>query len=212
MVRSALLLTFFVFLPVSQAQTKSAPAIPGLKLGKVPEVLYSQVPSLPSGKGLLVLNVEPDSLAAQVGLARYDVLLSLAGNSLNDPEQFFRLAASASQFPKMNLRLIRGGKELTLHISTKVLAQADPGPKAILKPSGPPIVTIDAKPLDGNRMSVIFKYYANGGSKLEKVECTGSLDEIKKQVSERGMPPRVQDLADVAIERLRVLNSSTQKK
>ncbi len=61
-------------------------------------------------------------------------------------------------------------------------------------------------------MSVTFKYYASGGSKLEQVQCTGSLDEIKKQVNDRGMPPRVQDLADVAIERLRVLNSSTQKK
>jgi hypothetical protein len=205
-------LAFFLFVPCTLAQTPNSPAIPGLKLGKVPDVLYAQVPNIPSGKGLVVLKVEPDSLAAQLGLAQYDILVSLSGNSLNDADQFYRLAATGAQAPKMNLRLVRGGKELTLHISSRMLAQADSGPKAILKPGGPPAVTVEAKPLEGNRMSVTFKYYANGGSKLERVECTGSLDEIKKQVQDRGMPPRVQDLADVAIERLRVINSSTQKK
>ena len=207
MSRIAFLLTFFLFLPCSYAQTGSAPAIPGLKLGKVPDVLYAQVPGIPSGKGLLVLKVEPDSPAAKVGLTQYDILLSLSGNSLTDAEQFYRLAETSTQARKSSLRLLRGGKELTLHISGKTLAQT---PKAILKPGGPPTVSVEAKPLDGNRMSVTFKYYANGGSKLERVECTGSLDEIKEQV--RRMPPSVQDLADVAIERLRVLNSSTQKK
>jgi hypothetical protein len=212
MSRFGFLLAFFLFLPCTYAQTPKAPAIPGLKLGKVPDVLYAQVPNIPSGKGLVVLKVEPDSLAAQLGLAQYDILVSLSGNSLNDAEQFYRLATTGTQLPKMNLRLVRGGKELTLHISSRMLAQADSGAKAILKPGGPPAVTVEAKPLEGNRMSVTFKYYANGGSKLERVECTGSLDEIKKQVQDRGMPPRVQDLADVAIERLRVINSSTQKK
>jgi hypothetical protein len=212
MSRFPLLLTFFLFVPCTLAQSPNSAAIPGLKLGKVPDVLYAQVPNIPSGKGLLVLKVESDSLAAQLGLAQYDILLSLSGNSLNDADQFYRLAATGAQVPKMNLRLVRGGKELTLHISSRMLAQADSGPKAILKPGGPPAVTVEAKPLEGNRMSVTFKYYANGGSKLERVECTGSLDEIKKQVQDRGMPPRVQDLADVAIERLRVINSSTQKK
>jgi hypothetical protein len=205
-------LLVFLFASSAIAQTPNAAAIPGLQLGKVPAVLYAQVPNIPSGKGVLVLKVEPDSLAAQVGLAQYDILLSLSGNSLTNAEQFYRLAETGAHAPKMNLRLVRGGKELTLHISTKLLAHADSGPKAILKPGGPPAVTVEAKPLEGNRMSVTFKYYANGGSKLEKVECTGSLDEIKKQVQDRGMPPRVQDLADVAIERLRVINSSTQKK
>jgi hypothetical protein len=212
MYRTTLLLTFFLFLPCSHAQTPNAPAIPGLKLGTVPEVLYSQMPSIPTGKGLLVLKVEPNSLASQLGLATHDVLLSLSGNSLSNPEQFYRLAETGAQVPKMNLRLVRGGKELTLHVSSRMLAQKDSDPKAIAKPGGLPAVTVEAKPLEGNRMSVTFKYYANGGSKLESVECTGSLDEIKKQVQDRRMPPRVQDLADVAIERLRVINSSTQKK
>jgi hypothetical protein len=212
MSRTLVLLTFLVFLPCTHAQTPKAAAIPGLKLGAVPDVLYAQIPSIPAGKGLLVLKVEPDSLAAQAGLAQHDILLSLSGNSLTTAEQFYRLAEMGAQAPKMNLRVVRGGKELTLRISSKVLAHADAGPKAILKPGGPPAVTVEAKPLEGNRMSVTFKYYANGGSKLEQIECTGSLDEIKKQVQGRGMPPRVQDVADVAIERLRVLNSSTQKK
>jgi hypothetical protein len=211
MSRVALLLTFLFLAPFGYAQTNKSASIPGLKLGKVPEVLYSQVPNIPSGKGLLVLRVEPDSPAARVGLAQYDILLSLGGKSLKDVDQFYRLAASGLQVPQMNLRLVRGGKELNLHISTKTLASSDSSPTAILKPGGLPAVTVEAKPLEGNRMSVTFKYYAEG-SKLKRVECTGSLDEIKKQVLEQGMPPRVQDLADVAIERLRAINSSTQKK
>lgn len=201
--------------PKDAPKGKPVPPTFGLKLANVPDVVYAQVPNLRQGRGLLVLQVTPDSPADRAGLSRYDILLSCDGNELLKPDQL-DLRVLADQYKDtapVRLRVLRSGKELTLRMSPTLLQVA--GPTSTLKPGGPPSVNVDAKRLENDRLSVTFTYYSNGSAKLERVTCSGSVDEIKSQVKdlarERRMSAGVQDLADVALERLRVLNSPTKK-
>jgi hypothetical protein len=186
------------------ANQKPVPLVAlGLKLGPVPEVVYAQVPALPPGRGLLVIDVLPDSPASRAGLTRHDILLSAAGHDLLNADQLVGVEAAVP------IKIFRAGRESTIHMAFQ------PGPTAVLKPGGPPAVNVEAKPLDSNRLSVTFTYYSSGSSKLERVTCAGSLDEIKSQVNglarEKRMSAGVKDLADVALDRIRVLNSAAKK-
>jgi hypothetical protein len=199
-----------------QVATPSPRRLAGVKLGRIPPVLYAQVPALPAGQGLLVLEVEPGSAAAKAGLRQYDVILSIGTRVLREStsDPGIDLPKSADE---VSLMLFRSGRETKLHVAPANLpAPGGPGPKAMLKPGGPPAVTVEAKSLQGDRMKVTFTFFANGSSKLEHVNCSGSVDEIKRTVKDLGQQKRmsreVQDLADLALERIRVLNSSAQKK
>jgi hypothetical protein len=189
----------------------------GAKLGAVPEVLYAQVPDLPAGQGILVLEVAPGSVAAKAGLKQYDVLLSLDTEPLRGHESL-QIEITVAPTKKTPVVLFRAGREMTLHVApARPVQRVDPAtPKAMLKAGGPPAVAVEAKPLRGDRLTVTFTYFAHGSSKLEHVKCSGSVDEIKKRVKDLGqqkrMPQHVQDLADVALERLRVLNAPAAKK
>jgi hypothetical protein len=188
-----------------------------VKVGKVPAAVYAQVPKLPFGKGILVLEVAPGSSAVKAGLRQYDVLLAFGERTLESIDSVgtgLTLPVSTKTVPVV---LFRAGREMTLRIAPVRLVQVtDPdGPTAMIKPGGPPTVDVEAKPLQGNRLTVTFTYFANGSSKLERVNCSGSVDEIKKRVKDLGqqkrMPQQVQDLADVVLERLRVLNAPAKK-
>ncbi len=193
----------------------SAPPAFGLKLAAVPEVVYAQVPNLRLGRGLLVLQVTPDSPADRAGLSRYDILLSCDDIELHRSDQLDPgiLAEKHKDAAPLRLRVLRSGKELTLRMSPTLLLVT--GPTATLKPGNLPAVNVDAKRLDNGRLNVTFTYYSNGSSKLERVTCSGSVDEIKMQVKDlaRGkrMSSGVQDLADVALERLRELKAPAKK-
>jgi PDZ domain len=209
---AVVLLVGQAFQPDLAAQPTPAdlPSHDGLKLGKVPAVVYSQLPDLPPDKGILVVDVAPGSPADKAGLKQHDILLYLDGKALTEPEQ---LAMYGTRTAEVALVLFRSGREKTVRIPAVVLARLPrlSVPKAMLKPGGPPTVTLEAKPLKGNRLSVTFTYFADGSSKLESVNCSGSLDEIKKSLKDqKRMSPQLQDLAEVALERLRVINSSSK--
>lgn len=216
-VSAGLVLLPCVALAQDAPKGKSTPSAPtfGLKLVAVPEVVYAQVPALRQGRGLLVLQVTPDSPADRAGLTRHDILLSCDGNELLKPDQLDLriLTEQHKDAAPVRLRVLRSGKELTLRMSPSLLFQT--GPVVALKPGGPPAVNVDAKRLENDRLSVTFTYYSNGSAKLERVTCAGSVDEIKLQVKDlardKRMSAGVLDLADVALERLRVLNSPVKK-
>jgi hypothetical protein len=192
------------------------PASPlGLNLGKVPEVLYAQVPAIQRGSGVVIERVSPGSAAARAGLLRHDILLSLDGALIDSPSRFLELLKSDQKHRAVPLVVLRGGKPLTLTVALSQPRDERPGPTALLKPGGPPAVTVEAMNLAGEKLSVIFTYYSKEAGKLERVTCSGSLDDIKHQVKDlarqQRMSPRVHDLADVALERLRVIHSRPEK-
>src|SRR5436190_642214 len=77
--------------PFLQAeQTTDAPrlaAVPGLKLMAVPDVLYSQLPQLPRGQGLVVEQVGPEAPAPLANLNRHDIVLSYDGQPVRELDQ-----------------------------------------------------------------------------------------------------------------------------
>ncbi len=219
MIRSALALALLLALcPPSawpQASVKpTAATVAGARVGAVPDPLYShlQLPNFQRGQGVLVEQVRADSPAARAGLKRHDILLSYGGTALHDAAQFFRLVQTAPD-KKLPLLLIRGGQELNLNVclAAKPSFVGPPVPRGLIKPGGPPAVTVQAEALDGDKMRITFTFYSDGKGKLDRVTCSGSLNEIQQQVRTLGanqeLPPRVQDLVDVALKRIRDLNA-----
>jgi hypothetical protein len=84
------------------------------------------------------------------------------------------------------------------------------GPRAALKSGVPSAVDVQAQRLEGGKLRVTFKYYAQGTGKLQEVTYTGSIGEIQNEVHQRGsqhgMSARVQDLVEVALRRIRDLD------
>jgi hypothetical protein len=182
----------------------------GVRLAPVPAALYAHLPSLQPGQGVFVEDIEAHSALAEAGLARFDILLALDGTRLRDGMHFNDMIAKAREGQKSTLELMRAGKVITLSFA-HAAAEAVSVPKGLLKAGGPPAVAVEAQPLEAGKLKVIFVFYSPAG-KLERVTCSGSMVQIEAEVRQLGeekrMPPRVQDLVDVALKRIRVLNSA----
>jgi len=184
------------------------PHIIGACFVPVPDVIYSQVPALPRGKGLVVENVAKESVANRIGLRQYDILYRFDKNSIQDSKQLAGLLWATPPGDKCNLYVMRAGKPVTISF-THEEGDLPEIPKSYIKPSGPPAVNLRAEALSDDRLKVTFTYYAGGLAKLETIVCEGSVDDIQKQVkqvyAERQVPARVQELLDVAVQRIRTL-------
>jgi hypothetical protein len=181
----------------------------GIRYGPVPDSLYAHLPNLPHGRGVLVTEVRPESPAAQAGLRRYDIVLSYEA----EPPAARRSRAAAGERP-VRLTLVRGGRELTVPVplgpspvrpARPELSREAAVSRGEAKSSGPASVTVAVTPLDGGRMAVTFEYVQEGTGKLGTVTCSGTPGEIDKEVHK--LPARVQDLARVALERIRALEA-----
>jgi hypothetical protein len=187
----------------SSAVAQSPDPILGIRLSAVPDLLYDQVPQLKRGQGVAIADVAPGSAAARAGLRRNDIVLSCAGQAVRDTEHLNQLLRSDLPTRRVALVLLRAGKTMPLDVALD-------GARAALKPLGPPAVDVQAQRLEGDKLRVTFKYYAQGTGKLQEVTCTGSLGEIENEVHQRGqlhgMSARVQDLVEVALRRIRDLD------
>jgi hypothetical protein len=200
--------------PVAEqpGRNKPQPAT-GVHLGPVPLALQAHLPSLEPGQGVLVEDIQANCSLAQAGVARFDILLALDGARLRDGLHFSELLAEARIGQKRRLELLRGGKSMVLSF---LQAEFDPNrvPKGILKAGGPPAVSVEAQPLEPGKLKVVLVFYSPKG-KLERVTCSGSMVQIEAEVRQLGeqqrMPPRVQDLVDVALKRIRILNPSEHR-
>jgi membrane-associated protease RseP (regulator of RpoE activity) len=80
--------------------------------------------SLPQGQGLVVTNVAPEGRAAKVGLKANDILLTLAGTSLAQPNDFLNVlkekTTGAHGNDSIELAYLRGGKPATVKIKAEV--------------------------------------------------------------------------------------------
>jgi membrane-associated protease RseP (regulator of RpoE activity) len=179
----------------------------GLYFNSIPEVLYAHLARLPRKQGILVDQVKPDSAGQQSGLKRHDILLNFNGQEIKNVEQFRTMLQNTKAERKAPLVVIRNGKEITLEVS---LANAyrvsgndnNKYSRANLKYGRPPAVSMKATPLGNGKLEVTLEYFPEGTGKLKRNTYSGSLDQIEAQV--RHLPMPVQDLARVALERLRV--------
>lgn len=76
------------------------------------EVLRTQL-DLPS-RAMVVTDVRPDTAAARLGLARHDVLLTLAGSPVSAPEDVRKALDSVAEGDQLTAEVVRKGKHITL--------------------------------------------------------------------------------------------------
>jgi hypothetical protein len=185
-------------------KTTPVPQLLGASFTAVPEVLYAQVPALPKGKGLLIEAIAKDSVAAKIGLHRFDVVVSYGNASVQDVKQLAGLLWATPPGQKATFVILRAGKQLPINY---VLKAADLPTTAMVKPTGPPAVNLEVAPLSNDRMKITFTYYAGDSSKLQTFVCEGTLVEIEKQLKSQKpqIPGPVQELLDVAVDRIRMM-------
>ncbi len=87
----------------------------GVWVGPVPPSLKAQLaPHTPDGEGLMVERVEPQSPAAQAGIAPFDVLLSYNGQKLYNAEQLSSLVYYSPAGTTAEIQVIQQGQVKTL--------------------------------------------------------------------------------------------------
>jgi len=176
----------------------------GATLTEVPDVLYAHVLTLPKGKGLLIDAVGKNSVAEKIGLHRHDVIVNYGNKSVQDVKQLASLLWSTPPGTNNQFIVVRAGKTKLIPY---VLKAADLPAASLIKPSGPPAVNLEVAPLENDRMKITFTYYAGGMSKLHSFTCEGTVDEIALQLNKQRatFPGQVQELLDVAVERIRMM-------
>jgi hypothetical protein len=199
-------LTGFCAGGVLVAQPPRAPATFGAGLKPVPPLLHEHLTQIKKGHGLAVERVEPQSFAEKTGLHVHDILLNFDGTDLATSEQLHQLLRGCNPDKPGSLTLLRHGKELTLGVVLTHTANGTFTMASAIKRGGPPAVNLKAVPTQQKgQWRVTFEYYADENSgKLRQLTCTGSPQEIEQHVEQ--LPERLQDLARVAVQRLRAVN------
>jgi serine protease Do len=75
----------------------------------------------PGDTGVLIIDVEPESAAAQAGLQRGDVILELAGEPARDPAQLGRRMASQPVGSRIDVLVWRDGVRRSFQVTVKAL-------------------------------------------------------------------------------------------
>jgi len=228
MLRSLLAVVTLVTLGLSLGQAQPENSVPraeergtylGILFTAVPDLLYDQLPQLPRGYGVVVAHVLPESPAGQVGIRRNDIILRYDEHKVTDCEHFARLIHDDRPDRKVRLTFLRGGKEMSaiaqlvrgpiLRIAEKDAGESsDNQPRAVVKAATDDAVTVAVTPLGNNTLKLTIEYYEDGTGRLRSVPCAGTPDEIDAQILK--LPDRVQDLAKVALRRLRKLELQRQ--
>lgn len=197
---------------ILHAQTPAPMMDLGLKVQPVPSVLADHLPKLlEAGRGLLVAEVRPGSRAAQIGLRRHDVILSVGAAPVATAQPLLDRLISLKDGEREVLEVIRGGKKLALSwpnvAQFSATANAYIPPRSVTKPNGPPAVSVQVQPMTGDELSVTILYYGRATGKMVSHSFRGPVASIERQVREaaddRRIPADVYDLIGVALSRLR---------
>jgi hypothetical protein len=210
-------IVFFLLAGLAPGQSsRTKPAAPATSEPPMTEEKGTYLGALfgPSARGVLITHVLPDSPAAQADLRRDDVLLQYGDEKIRDCEHFARLIQADKPNNKVKLQLLRNGKESNVEVTLglgpilKLNAVRDTAdvPKALAKPNGPASVSVSAVPLAADKMRVTIEYYPEGTGRLRTVTCEGGNGDIDAEISK--LPERERNLARVALQRIRELNSS----
>jgi membrane-associated protease RseP (regulator of RpoE activity) len=113
--------------PVQNLFVAGMPPDPGTGAALEPadEAIRVQL-DLPKGQGLVVTGVTPDGPAAQAGLQAHDILLSLAGKPLSQPDDIAKILKAGGD-QEVSLALIRAGKPTTLQVKPHYRVGLGPG-------------------------------------------------------------------------------------
>ena len=87
----------------------------GVDVAPISAALRTQL-GLREDRGVVVTNVEPDGPGDQAGIRLHDVLLSVAGEPVNDPAVLQEQIDSSDDEP-LSMILMRGGKRMSLDVT-----------------------------------------------------------------------------------------------
>ncbi len=201
-----------------RTETDKGAAYLGVLFGPVSETLYDQLPQLARGQGVLVTQVLADSPAEKAGLRRHDILLQYNDKKIHNCDDLVHFLQGDAPERGVQLRLLRGGKELTadavlaLGPAIKTAQEAKSGAASgdvrpgVAKPGGPATVSVAATPLERGRMKVTVEFYPEGQGRLQKVSCEGDPNEIDHVIAEK-VPARSAAWFRWRSKRIRMLNT-----
>lgn len=179
----------------------------GILFSPIPAALLYHLPELPRDAGVEISFVLPNSPAAAAGLRKHDLLFTYDKTTIRDGSHLVRLIQAGKADQKVQLGYYRAGKNLTTEArltwgpALKVAKEEGPQPPGVAKQGGPPVVSVTALPLDGNKLELTFEFYDNG--RVRSVPCTGDAEAIDRQIEK--LPSHVQPSARIAVERIRKL-------
>jgi membrane-associated protease RseP (regulator of RpoE activity) len=108
----------------------------GVMFTPVGEALRAHV-DLPSGDGLMVAHVVPDSPAANAGLKPHDIVFKVGDTAVKSVEDIKGVLDTMDEGQKVALQIIRGGKTKTVSVKVGTAPQAWPEGREVL-PGWPP--------------------------------------------------------------------------
>ena len=142
----------------------------GVYVRLIPE-MYAAHLGLPLNTGVLVTDILPGYAAEKAGVAKYDIIVSVMGEEINDIQEIGKVF-DANAGKKITMSIIRAGKKMDLEI-TPEKRPVDPGALKVIGPRGP------ADGIDDNSIRII-----RPGVIVPKSEA----DEIRKQQKPLGKP------------------------
>ena len=195
--------------PSTRAQAQATGGYLGVLLGPVTDALRAQMRGvLPSGQGVMILNVIDDSPAAKAGLKAYDILISYNDQKLFSTEQLSHLVGSENPNTTVTLRVLRGGAVQDTRVT---LGEAQAAPESAYPGMGmsmhrhPPLPhallpgaaggnwesfdSMSLKKLRDGSFQAEIQYLGKDG-KLVKQAFTGTRDAIREQIlKQKDLPP-----------------------
>lgn len=180
------------------AQVQAAGGYLGVLLEPVPDALRTQLERvLPSGEGVMIREVAPNSPAARAKLRVYDILTAYNDQKIFSAEQLSHMVWASNPDKAVKLRLIRSGTAQDVQIkldAVQVIAEPtyprmeismDTGSAAGNRESFDSISLMKLK--DGNSKAEV-QYFGKDG-KLVKQAFTGTPDAIREQIMKQpGIP------------------------
>lgn len=177
----------------------------GIGVSSLPPALASQLAdTLGEGRGVLIVEVSPDSPAAKAGIKPHDVLVTYNDQKLYSPEQLVKLVRSDRVGGAVTIELVRAGKaaavQLTLGRQPEVAPQSAFRLPGLLEHRQQPQTTAERAErwrtfdslsltrLDEHRFKAEVKFRDDEG-KIETHAYEGTHDEIRKAIdAEKHLP------------------------
>lgn len=86
-----------------------------LEITSNPYKMFSDIDLVPTSKGFMFKSVKPGSLFSQMGIRPGDILLSINNESLNSPEDAFRILGTLRNSSSFSVKILRNNQPLTIN-------------------------------------------------------------------------------------------------
>lgn len=145
----------------------------GVEMQALDEVAASSL-GIPVTEGALIVNVVPNSAAANAGLKPYDVVVKFGGVAVKNPSDLFKAVASAPVGETKSVEVYRSGKKITLNatVGSKQKVFNGLAEKKAPEPStkGVDLDDLGVKLSKNNGSSLSFRFGGNAGVLIEAVK------------------------------------------